>query len=420
METIEATYRVTTPMFLGGADQQAELRLPSFKGALRFWWRASVWPRIAAQGGSVKDLHRKEAELFGSSDEKVGQSKIGLRLRTDFGSPRVIPKGTQLKDQSAVVGQGARYLGYGVMEAFGSAKKNTREGQLTRGCLEAHFSFGVSILLHVASTQKELTEAEREELLLALKLLGLLGSLGSKARKGYGSATLTRLVAGDRNLWSAPSTGEELQLVLARILKPDLGDGAGPKSPARTGEPPFTALSPQTRILVVPPKESNTSPLKLLNHLGREMIRYRSYGHNGRILGSERREEPFTFQEDHDLMKLPVAQRSSHPRRIAFGLPHNYGQGKDKEVNPAKGLDRRASSLWLHIHQASDSAPPIGVLCFMPATFLPEGNSDISVGGKRVSLNARELWKPIGGFLDRFREGKTKEPFGKVLEVNLG
>ena len=39
-----ATYRVVTPIFCAGADQQlAELRIPSFKGVLRFWWRALAW-----------------------------------------------------------------------------------------------------------------------------------------------------------------------------------------------------------------------------------------------------------------------------------------------------------------------------------------------------------------------------------------
>ena len=92
METIEATYRVTTPMFLGGAEQQAELRLPSFKGALRFWWRASVWPTVAAHGESLSNLYRREAEIFGSSEERIGQSKVGLRLRVNSGQPHVLPK----------------------------------------------------------------------------------------------------------------------------------------------------------------------------------------------------------------------------------------------------------------------------------------------------------------------------------------
>ena len=44
--SIEARYKATTPMFCGGADGMgAELRLPSFKGSLRFWWRG---PRVGA------------------------------------------------------------------------------------------------------------------------------------------------------------------------------------------------------------------------------------------------------------------------------------------------------------------------------------------------------------------------------------
>jgi CRISPR-associated protein Cmr1 len=319
-----------------------------------------------------------------------------------------------LKDGNIVVGQGARYLGYGVMEAFASSRKHTLEGQLTRSCLQAPFSFSISMLSH-----KNLSNAQREEVLLALKLLGLLGSLGSKARKGYGSLTLTGLTVGGKEAWSSPTTVEELRTVLSTLRKEMLGDaGREPSRGATGGDPLFTSFSAQTRVLLVPAKQANASPLALLDLLGREMVRYRSYGHNGRILGNEPRENPFTFQEDHDLMKLPMPQRLDHPERIAFGLPHNYGPGQDKQVKPwDQDLDRRASPLFLHIHQASESAPPVGVLCLMPATFLPEGNSHISVGGKRVELSAGELWKPIERFLDRLRDGKAKEPFGSVMEV---
>ena len=44
MNTLEATYRIVTPMFIGDAEQKAtSLRPPSIKGALRFWWRALNW-----------------------------------------------------------------------------------------------------------------------------------------------------------------------------------------------------------------------------------------------------------------------------------------------------------------------------------------------------------------------------------------
>ena len=54
-ETVGGTPRVTTPMFLGGAEHEAELRLPSFKGVLRFWSRALAWDR-------VKDVSRLRDE----------------------------------------------------------------------------------------------------------------------------------------------------------------------------------------------------------------------------------------------------------------------------------------------------------------------------------------------------------------------
>ena len=42
MDSVEFDLEVVTPMFLGGANvNDAELRIPSIKGMLRFWWRAA-------------------------------------------------------------------------------------------------------------------------------------------------------------------------------------------------------------------------------------------------------------------------------------------------------------------------------------------------------------------------------------------
>lgn len=42
MDRLTVTLKAVTPMFLGGAEPNkiAELRAPSIKGALRFWYRA--------------------------------------------------------------------------------------------------------------------------------------------------------------------------------------------------------------------------------------------------------------------------------------------------------------------------------------------------------------------------------------------
>jgi CRISPR/Cas system CMR-associated protein Cmr1 (group 7 of RAMP superfamily) len=40
MESLRLTCEVVTPLFGGGADQQPEIRLPSIRGGVRFWFRA--------------------------------------------------------------------------------------------------------------------------------------------------------------------------------------------------------------------------------------------------------------------------------------------------------------------------------------------------------------------------------------------
>jgi len=79
MNTITATYRIVTPMFIGDAFQEAiDVRPPSVKGALRFWWRALEWKNVLqdAPGDvskALRDLHQREAKLFGSAaDENAG------------------------------------------------------------------------------------------------------------------------------------------------------------------------------------------------------------------------------------------------------------------------------------------------------------------------------------------------------------
>lgn len=75
MERLEFEVEVVTPLFLGGADTgKAELRVPSIKGALRFWWRA-IHAHL-----SLETLQEKESKIFGSANNAYGKSKIQIRL----------------------------------------------------------------------------------------------------------------------------------------------------------------------------------------------------------------------------------------------------------------------------------------------------------------------------------------------------
>jgi len=75
METVTFMCEVITPMFLNGADGQTpELRAPSIKGAMRFWWRA-LNGHLA-----LNELKKRETEIFGGSGEKVQRSNIIIQV----------------------------------------------------------------------------------------------------------------------------------------------------------------------------------------------------------------------------------------------------------------------------------------------------------------------------------------------------
>ena len=85
MSTTTLSLETVTPMFLRGSDNRSvELRPPAFKALFRYWWRA------ASGVTDVKELREKEGELFGStkrrspmsvyiSSHSVAQGQLGKR-----------------------------------------------------------------------------------------------------------------------------------------------------------------------------------------------------------------------------------------------------------------------------------------------------------------------------------------------------
>ena len=332
---IEATYRVVTPMFCAGAEPgRAELRLPSFKGVLRFWWRALAWPRL---NGDLDAIRRQEDVLFGSTAS--GQSLLSMRLTQSDRSENMLGKNLR-------VGQGTRYLGYGVMEG-GSDDE--------RACLLPPSNF----IVHLRG--RDLEDEQLTSLQSALIALGTIGGMGARSRKGFGSLVLKSLRVDSQERWSTPTTVNDIGERI-KSIRPS----RGPKD-----LPDYTAFSGGSRHVLLPSDQAEH--LRLLDLIG---------------------------------LELKAAIRScDRQARIAFGLPRG------------RRNDRRASPLFIHIHECGDT--PVAVLSFLPARFLPEDRSDISVGRTRARQTPEpELYRPIHEFLDRLRDPKKrKERFTNVVEV---
>ncbi|HPZ55445.1 MAG TPA: type III-B CRISPR module RAMP protein Cmr1 [Bacillota bacterium] len=383
---VEATYTAVTPVFCVGADEtSAEVRLPSFKGVLRFWWRALAWSKY---GGDLNTIAKQEDHIFGSTS--TGQSRLLMRLAS-VEQPKVLGIKEQLvTDRGVVVGEGCRYLGYGLM----STKNKTKVGQLNKPCVVAPYHFTVSFLC------RDLDDESVELVCDALKALGTFGGIGARTRRGYGSLALSDLWVENESVWQAASSMDRLKENIAYLLRKY-------SSPAL---PEYTALSRFSRCMVLQAKTA--TPLESLNTIGREMIRYRSYG-----------------------------RKESYPERIAFDLPQNYYFSSDKfspdrdksksaRVAPAmKSLDRRASPLFIHIHSLDSANTRCAiVLTFLPARFLPPARPSrkaaVMVDGFRVDLQTEdELYEPIHRFFKRLLDSNPhtgrKEPILVAEEIRI-
>jgi len=74
MYSVSFDLETITPLFMAGADGRTpELRPPSFKGMMRFWWRA-----MRAEE-DIPTLAKNEAALFGGTGEGRGRSRITIR-----------------------------------------------------------------------------------------------------------------------------------------------------------------------------------------------------------------------------------------------------------------------------------------------------------------------------------------------------
>lgn len=407
MHTLTATFEIVTPMFLGGADNTAsvELRVPPIKGALRFWWRALAWGRFcqAHPHGTpaeireiLKKIREEEARIFGSAEG--GQGRILMRMvQSNY---QVIQATNQavLRDRSErVVGSGARYLGYGLMSA-----------QLSRPCIREGATFTIELRFarprpaqNPAETArlKQEYDSDLPTVVEAIKLFGLLGGIGARTRRGWGSVTLSemKIVAPPENTettaiaWEKPTTIAAYTTAIQNIVRPRMvSSGTNVE---------MTCFALETRINV-----SNwnvNDPLEALHRIGWGMQRYRANGQNGQLRrpGGGNVDSEGIFIDDHDwyhgINNFSYAnggRRNYVAERAAFGLPHNY---KDNfGVTGTNNIDRRASPLMIHVHKISDQF--VGVVTTLPTQFLP--TNSVNAGG----LNCTYTFDPtvLTDFLD--------------------
>ena len=363
---LTANYEIVTPLVMGGANQQPEFRLVSYVHVLRWWWRFLALGRF----GNLEKALLWDAHLFGWHDKEFGRKRVSFRLlelnEERFPSPWTDE--LELRTWS-----GINYL---TAQGFSDRKSV----QATTFSVEAR----VSNRALGADKSKDWTVA-KETLRDAMALIGLLGGLGARSRRGFGSLAISKLVADDENyLNGLPDSVEAYRRQISTHLGTDRYQSL----------PRYSAYSEHFGCEIC---ASHNNMRELMNDIGWAFQIYRSYGQrdqnkigshvhikksistNGRqmshqISAGQGKKTWYKqeFRDDHDLFYVDPLNEKNFDNRSIFGLPHNYGKVIDTgwDFDDESKYARRASPLLFHFHRLK-GGEAVFVASIVEAQFLP-------------------------------------------------
>ena len=379
-------YRIVTPMFLGGENQQADatqFRNASFKGALRFWWRALNWGRcLQAEPhpmAALKELHQREGELFGLASDGKNSRQSQVQIHSELqGAERKLPVTAPTPKKSEKPLEEVSYLlGQGLFDhKSGVTRQYLEGGNLT---IRLNFKLGMS-------------EADIQSVEQAAIALGLFGGLGSRARKGLGSLALNQLERPGQPVREF-ATIESIAAFIQALDFSALADA------------PLSAFTQATRIDV---SATAGKALDALTAIGNELQMYRSFGQNGKVNGHPARRN---FVADHDSVQAATqgGRLQQLPKRAVFGLPHNYffSSTKGKLDITTEDEGRRASPLLVHIHPLKDGQF-VAIQTLLPGVFLPDEMKIEAKGKSKYAIPESKVdYAVITRYLDGFANKKT-------------
>lgn len=295
---LEVTFDVETitPLFLAGADQEtAELRAPSFRGVMRYWYRALIGGSV---GANLEDLKKAEASVFGTTDRG---SAVRIRLSNFQGQTELISKEYTGKD----------YLLWSVIRS-------------RRRYIAQNTKFRVTL---AASDE---ARDELQKAISAFWLLSQLGGIGARSRRCAGNFSSLPVKGEFSNLpFHIPATAQELQQQLGTGLAM-ARQSLNIPSQTRQQRVSFDILAPQVcRIWIL---QNNNTPWSTADH---------------------------ALQDIGEKLQIYRRQIFPIDERKIFGIPvmvlNNQGKSRPLSINGAGSEAKRITSpLLLHISQLQE------------------------------------------------------------------
>jgi len=380
--------KVITPLFMGGANQQAELRTQSINGLFRWWFRVA--------GGSIED----EKRLFGWAGEKSNQGLVRIfikdfdKLQKDKFSKEFDDKGRVRQDK------GINYIGFSLDQRF-----NENQDRPRREYIKENQTFEIKISFHPKANEEDI-----KKFFCALWLAFNLGNFGSRSRRGFGSIKIENIQGQfpnnfnlqfkpqnsidkwlknqlyyikNLNFWQRrngiPYLFENFEIY--QIQKDKFSNWEKWKNDVQKGR--------QGKYLKNSWGGNNVNNWKdLLDFMGFLLMAYRSYR-----------------MPDYDnAKKILQGIRVNNPtfERAIFGIPLNFyfsslEKGDMVHLKLRDDTLRRASPLLMKIIQSESGYE--GLFIVMKSTFIPN-NSRLVFSNVNINLPEENIWQALDGFID--------------------
>jgi len=310
-----------TPAFIGGANQQAELRPASFVGLLRWWWRALKGEC------DIESLRKKEVEIFGGSFGEIKKaSPVYLKVEGDVRKDKGLIKkyGLDLifdEKKRAFFGS---HIGVGYLYYFMILPKKKKNGQEEKGreFIEP-------------DSKVRLTLIGKDEFLkhyiASLWALVFLGGVGARSRRGGGNLAVVDYNPKDLGISFIPTGYFDEWLVENLKRAKDL---------VGSSKTPCNEYSNLKNVkLVLSPREFNTW-FEALNDIGNRFMNFR------------------------------IKNRQRVFDTAVFGLPVRHSNGKFVEAE--RGIRRRSSPVIIKVVKTPEDKYQWMALK-LSGKFLPDG-----------------------------------------------
>jgi CRISPR-associated protein Cmr1 len=392
LNTYELECKIITPLFMGGAEFNPELRTQSINGILRWWFRVA--------GGNIKD----EKRLFGWASDQSNQGLVRLfikdfdKLKTEIFSKEFDQKGSVRNDS------GLNYLGFSLDQRF---KKDNPKSQ--RSYIKESQTFNLIISFHPRAT-----EEDKKKFFATLWLAFNLGNFGSRSRRGFGSIKIISINNHNiNNLYGLSfNPNQNLKEWINQNLN-KIKDYINPTQNAfdslkiyKIEKSNFNQLENWLKEVQNGRKgkflknqwgkNNINNHMNLLDFMGFLLAAFRSYRN-----------------PDYQNAKNILQNNTNNPtnptfERAIFGLPLNFyfsslNRGDTLNAKLQNQTLRRASPLIIKILECNNNYE--GIFIVIKSQFLPNGYSlNFSKNSKqKVYLPKQNEWKAIDEFINSLK-----------------